>query len=555
MIRKFVFAVNIIAIALAFSQAAFAELHPQCNSKGRWGYADDHGHIVVDYQYNGASEFNDGLAHVLSGKKYGVIDENGKYIIKPEYDIISPFNQFGVAQVTKGNKSGFIDRSGKIVIPVKYSYVGDFNNDGIVWVNEGGKIKKGESKLSGGQYSLLRSDGSNLLDDSFGAIGYFVPYTYSYRQAQIDKMHVTERRLTEGEPFSYWTRVQYSFIPGRPIYIPERGLWASEGEDGYYNGVYKKNGEAIIPSGRYYIASYPNDGIAIVLNAENSYNFLDVNTGSLALHEPIEQSWAFKDGYAIGKSRGLRYIYDKKGRQCSEGYTYIYPANNGVHVVRNGSDKYGLISKSGDVILAPNNYSVYPFIGGASLVKTASKAKAGYMGADGEWLIKPVFDNGYSLDNGRAIVSLGGKWGCVDKNEKVLIPFEFYSIMPKGDRAGRHYWVKREKDSKYELFDTGAGKTVIGPEYADVTPFDQISRGLAKVNPARTKSTWGIIDLSGKIIIPFEYTDALATRAAREYDDSGRGEWTPYRNMMFRLRHDSHPVSLYATAAEDAWDF
>ena len=173
LLTLFFLATNLVAFNM------IAELRPDCNKKGKWGYVDENGHIVVDYKFNGASEFNDGLAHVLSGKKYGVIDTQGKFVIKPEYDVIAPFNQYGLAQVTKGNKSGFINREGKIVIEIKYGYTGDFNFDGIVWVNEGGKVKKGETKVSGSDFPLLRADGSNLLDDTFGSIGFFLPYSYS----------------------------------------------------------------------------------------------------------------------------------------------------------------------------------------------------------------------------------------------------------------------------------------------------------------------------------------------------------------------------------------
>ncbi len=547
--------VLLIIVVLLSANAAHALLRPDCNQKGKWGYVDENGQIVVKHQFTGASEFNDGVAHVLSGKKYGVIDSEGKYIIKPDYDIISPFNEYGLAQVTKDNKSGFIDKTGKIVIPIKYAFVGDFNADGIVWVNKDGKIKKGDTTVSGGEFTLFRSDGTNFLDDSYRTIGYFVPFTHSFTTAQKEKMTLTERRLTEGDDYVYWSKVKYSFKPGRKILFNKSGLWASYREDGYYNGVYNRDGSEIIPSGTYYVAQYPNEGTAIVCTTENAYNFLDIASGSLALSNPLEHSWGFKDGHAVGKYRGLWYIYDKKGHQCSQGYTYIYPVNGGVHVVRNGNDKYGLITSSGQEILPISNYSVYPFIGGASMVKTTSKSKVGYIGANGQWIIPPTYDNGHTFDNGRVLVSLNGKWGCVDMKAKVLIPFEFYSIMIKSDKAGLRYWVRREKGANFELFDISEGASVLEPKYADAYPFDQLCHGLAKVNPSNMKNTWGAIDRQGNVVIPFEYTADLATKAILEYKNTGRGEWSDYRNFMFRLRHNNHPVDLGSTVSEENWDY
>ena len=547
--------IGLLIFSVLLPAASGATLRPDCNSKGKWGYVDDNGHIVVKHQFTGASEFNDGVAHVLSGKKYGVIDEHGAFIIKPDYDIISQFNAYGLAQVTKGNKSGFIDRTGKIVIPVRYAFVGDFNADGIVWVNENGKIKKGETSVSGGEFTLYRSDGSAVLNDSYHTIGFFTPFKHSYTKAQKDKMTLTERHLTEGDNYVYWTRVIYSFTPGRKIIIPESGLWASEEDNGHYNGVFAKDGTVIIPAGKYFRALPPHEGLSSVLTSERAFNFVDIATGGLVLNDPLELSWGFKGGHVIGKHRGLYYIYDKRGRQCSEGYTYIYPANGGVHVVRNGNDKYGLITSDGKEILAVSNYSVYPFIGGSSMVKTTSRAKAGYIGADGQWIISPTFDSGISFDNGQALVSLNGKWGCVDQKANVLIPFEFYNIIIRSNKAGTLYWVSRAKDANFELFDISQGKTIIGPKYVDAYPFDQLCDGIAKVNPHKTKNTWGAIDMKGNVIIPFEYTENLASKAIIEYKSTGCGEWTDYRNFMFRLRHNSKPVDLGAIVPEDNWDY
>ena len=54
---------------------------------GEYGYIDDTGKIVIDFQFDKASLFfADGYALVKMGSKYGVIDENGKYVIPPTLD-------------------------------------------------------------------------------------------------------------------------------------------------------------------------------------------------------------------------------------------------------------------------------------------------------------------------------------------------------------------------------------------------------------------------------------------------------------------------------------
>lgn len=554
--RPYKLALILLASALSVAPVATAELRPDCDKKGRWGYVDENGNIAVRHRFSGVTAFDDGVAHVLDGKKYGVIDLSGDYVLKPDYDFISPFNEYGLARVTKGDKNGFVNRKGEFVIPMKYNFTGEFNSEGIVWVNRGGNIKKGENYVTGGEFRLLRADGSDLLDAPYAVLGFFRPYKYTYSEARKEKMTSTERRLTEGASYVYWKRIRYAFVPGRAIEIPETGLWACTDNSDTGNGVFAKDGSVVIPADKYTYAILPSDGIAVVYTSERQANYLDMATGQLILDSPLESSWAFKDGFAIGKYRGLMYIYDRKGHQCSDGYTLIYPANNGMHVVRNGSDKYGLISASGKEVLAPSNYAVYPFIGGASLVKTASRAKAGYIGADGRWLIEPAYNNGLSFnDKGMAKVSIDNKWGYIDKTGRILVPIEFYDVSASTDKAVRYCWIKRDKDSLFELFDISEGKTALPAAYANACAFDEACDGCAVVTRDKGKDKWGVIDLGGRTIIPFEYTAELAIRAAREYAATGRGEWTDYRNHMFRLRHNSKPVDLAATVGEDYWDY
>ncbi|EAH9640326.1 WG repeat-containing protein, partial [Campylobacter coli] len=50
----------------------------------------------------------------LNGK-YGFIDKNGEFVIKPNFDDAWYFRE-GLAKVGLNGKYGFIDKSGKIVI-------------------------------------------------------------------------------------------------------------------------------------------------------------------------------------------------------------------------------------------------------------------------------------------------------------------------------------------------------------------------------------------------------------------------------------------------------
>lgn len=546
---------------MTISLCVNAQLHPVSNEKGKWGYENDNGVLVIKYKFAGASEFEDGIAMVRDGNKYGIIDETGAYKIKPKYDMISPFNNFGLAEVMEGDKHGFVNKSGEMVIPCKYKFVGSFNSNGIVWVNDGGSIKKGSTNVTGGKFSVFSTDGKNHFGGEYGTIGIFVPWKTSYSSEALDKMTQTERRLTEGENYSFWRKRQFLFIPGTSLPSDAHAFYVAKNSDGSYNGVCMPNGVMLIPPGKYYFANCPEDNISIVYPNKNSRNFLDIPSGKLILQNGVEDSWGFSNGHCLAKSGGLWYVYDKSGNQKSAGYTQIYPCNNGVHVVRNGNDKYGLISSYGNELIKAENYSVYPCIDGLCLVKKTSSSPVGYVDKYGIEAIPAEYSAGMNFNAGYAMVGKDGKWGMIDKSGAEVIPFEFYSMKLRGDADNRMFWCLREKDGLWECYDIQNKQTVIPAKYADVRPFDATHDGLAVVKVRVISSlgnddeSWGWIDKAGNVVVPCRFNENLVFKAAREYVNSGRAKWNEYTDFLFNLHNMKIQVPISSKADESLWDY
>ncbi|MCD6217246.1 WG repeat-containing protein [bacterium] len=51
--------------------------------QGKWGYIDKIGLLVIDFQYNSARDFSNGLAQITIDKKIGYIDKSGSYVWEP----------------------------------------------------------------------------------------------------------------------------------------------------------------------------------------------------------------------------------------------------------------------------------------------------------------------------------------------------------------------------------------------------------------------------------------------------------------------------------------
>jgi hypothetical protein len=77
-----------------------------------------------------SQEFHEGLAVVCVGRKTGVIDRTGKFVIPPTYEQIRPFSEgLAAVEVRWGDivRYGFIDRTGKMVIAPQFLNAGPFH--------------------------------------------------------------------------------------------------------------------------------------------------------------------------------------------------------------------------------------------------------------------------------------------------------------------------------------------------------------------------------------------------------------------------------------------
>ncbi len=113
-----------------------SDYSPVRNSDKLWGYKQ-YDRVVISPKYQEVGLFNEGVAPVMLGGKYGYVDRDGTCVIPYKYEFAGVFSE-GLARVRMGEKYGFIDKNGKAVVPYKYSDAGDFI-DGLAAVFFDGK--------------------------------------------------------------------------------------------------------------------------------------------------------------------------------------------------------------------------------------------------------------------------------------------------------------------------------------------------------------------------------------------------------------------------------
>lgn len=74
---------------------------------GTFGYANVRGEVVIPMQYTSVLDFSLGLGQVRLGNKLGVIRQDGKYLLQPEYDSLLHINA-GLYIAQKGIKWGVV---------------------------------------------------------------------------------------------------------------------------------------------------------------------------------------------------------------------------------------------------------------------------------------------------------------------------------------------------------------------------------------------------------------------------------------------------------------
>lgn len=74
-------------------------------------------------------------ANTMQGEKYGYVDKDNNWVVKPEYDRAEPFRH-GYARVQNNGKWGLVNTRGDLIVPCKYDDIFDEKN-GMIKVQEG----------------------------------------------------------------------------------------------------------------------------------------------------------------------------------------------------------------------------------------------------------------------------------------------------------------------------------------------------------------------------------------------------------------------------------
>jgi|GEM_PF-2292521 len=313
-------------------------------------------------------------------------------------------------------------------------------------------------------------------------------------------------------------------------------------------GFIDETGNIIIPleydADRY---SYFSEGLALVYTGGHYMNvsqrvmeggkcgFID-KTGKIAIPLIYDNATAFSEGVAAVSKDGKQYLIDKNGNVVVTLKTYysdtdslfnkmgIDPFSGGLAAVTKDG-KWGFIDKTGKEVIPVGEYesdwrsfSEGLTVAGKS-IHTGDEnyyMRYGFIDKSGKIVIPFEYDWVNSFSDGLATVSKDGKYGVIDKTGKIVIPFKYEGIGTFSEGLASFI-----KDGKLGYMDK-TGKVIISLDIEpsdsfagnQLSPFsdgfavvyggDTIDFSISIMQPSST-AKWGIIDKTGKVVIPFEY--------------------------------------------------
>lgn len=504
----------------------------------RDGLVNQKGEIKKVLSVNGSDKritdigaFNQGVAPVRIGNRWGVINGEAQWVAEPIYDQLDEYSNQGLAIARKDGKFGALDMRGREAIPFEYDGIGP-QEFGVF------RVKKG--KGSSGVWGVINAQNREI-----------VPFEYSHifpfadnREATVIKYDKLGVINTSGKELMKPT-IEADFM--KPF---EQGI-ALVGTDPY-------------------IKTYPN-GEKEILYKKMGYVKRD---GTLATRLDYDYIANFKKIWE--EKKGVtRVIIDKKiGYIDHEGTIIISPAFDEIEGFEQVWDQgaglalikkdgyYGFVDHKGSVVLKPRyaEIDIESFSKIFTKKKGIAKAKKGKLWGYMNYKEKEIipFEYGYISDfSPDSIVYAKGydRWGLLNQNGDTIMPFVFDKIrfLPNSNqqifqvlKSGTFYQKLNEdgevvessesddlvaeakkttqnegkKKGKYEYlteFNTHglaiirrkdllglaneAGKTIVKPQFLEIGRY---SEGMIWFRDADTRK-YGYLDKQGNVAIPAQF--------------------------------------------------
>lgn len=304
----------------------------------------------------------------------GFIDSTGKIVIRPKFDEAWNFSE-GLAPVRVDDKWGYIDETGRIVIPPRFFQVSSFK-EGLACV--GAFFKSGPVNDIVGNYGYIDRSGKFVIKPQFG-----VAFGFSDGLARIQTEDYKDGYIDKSGKVVFWDeRLTEDFSNGRALFKTNSNM------PGSMTGYMDKSGKTAI-SPKFDWGESFSEGVACV-SLNKKAGFIDAN-GQTVIDFRFDNCGSFSEGLAAVMVGGNWGYIDKSGKmvivpqfaeaeQFSDDVAVVRvvedpEASNkeerykeGANIISVKAGKYGVVDRSGKTILPPQFVQIGSFASGLARV-------------------------------------------------------------------------------------------------------------------------------------------------------------------------------------------
>lgn len=468
----------LIALVIATNTHA-QDLRVQVNKKGKVGYVDEAGNEIIKCQFESALPFENGYAIVLKSKKYGIIDTSGNVVLPLKYSSITSWND-SLYLIKDGKKQGLASKHGDVVLEAKYSFISAPNCHGKALLALGGKaMKEGNNTyMANAKYGIIDNKGNILIEPKYRGL-----YEFSYDGTNIYPYY-EGRRLRYSDHYITDTLVtdcSYLGFSSNPFNIAKAGII-----DGH--------GNVILKNGLYDHVMYPqSDMVRYYIFKKNKTlcGFHDLNEGkALQVAEFDTQAnnmnyWSHGDFIGniapVNGSSSWRFI-DKAGNTLRSGYSLIkHSVSSNLWAAKKSDGMWEVFDEENNDVTPLSGFDdiIFPLNKDDDKIYTVVKEnRYGCIDKDGKIIVPFEYDAASSNMFNFVYVIKNGRYGVLTSSNQCLIPVEFSSIVMPTEYDMKHFWVMKE-DSLFYHYNTEK-KSIASVGYKLVSNFKD---GIALAQP------------------------------------------------------------------------
>lgn len=568
---------------LSLSSITWAQdLKLSVNEKGKVGYTDAQGTIVIKQTYEAGTAFHNGFAKVMKGKKYGFIDTTGKVVLPLKYDDMQEWGN-GLYLATAGKVKSLVKSNGTIVLDKKLSHISKPNMYGRAWIAMGGKVMKANNKIviANCKYGIIDTDGRELVAPNYKGIFEFsrnwdkaksafgvstVPNAYQMSTKDTLKTdckylivsniptNCQDGGLIDGNTGTEIIKQKtYSFITAPSSGMVRYYIWNKKSTDcGYFDLENKKDIR---------IKTFDQHIDAIKFKTHGDF------TGNIA---PVNgDTWTFINKQGETVASGYNTI------ACGEfAEAWAVTDGTGTSVLGFNGEKR-LNGKVFEKVLLPKTIE-------SEIIYAAKQdGKWGIIDDKGNAKTEFIYDKSLAPNFDWVLMGKDGKFGIVNADGKVVMDFIADNLILPTMKAPNYVWAQKEGlyynyNIKEKTF-SNTGYKVVGRNldngYAmtqpenfsvkqDILPRIMLGKDpmiqIADTTFTKFQSHFGyIIDVNDNVCFPFPMTTIYWDKAIDAIKKNGgkplsKGQ---AKKLILLWSKDKRSYPLAGTIDEDNWDY